>query len=81
MFHKNITINGENYPLAVNITGEGAPTEATEGEVGMLYMNTLNGELYKRTADGWVSVLGDIDTALDSIIAIQDKMMREDENV
>ena len=75
MFYKNLSINGVEYPIAVNITGEGAPTEATEGEVGMFYMNTLNGELFKLTVDGWESVLGDIETALDSIIAIQNSLI------
>ena len=32
------------------IQGEGAPTNATEGAVGCLYMNTLNGDVYKCTA-------------------------------
>ena len=43
------------------IKGKGAPTEATEGEVGCLYMNTNNGDLYKCVAaNTWelVSVAG-----------------------
>jgi len=32
------------------LTGKGAPTTATEGAVGMLYMDTDTGELYKCTA-------------------------------
>lgn len=37
------------------ITGEGAPTTATEGAVGCFYMDTLTGEVYKCTAvDGGV---------------------------
>ena len=29
------------------ITGEGEPSTATEGAIGCLYMNTLNGDIYK----------------------------------
>ena len=66
-----------------SIKGSGAPTTETEGAVGCLYMNTDNGDLYKCIAsvDGvltWVDVggdLGDIETALDSIIAIQNSLI------
>ena len=58
MFYNEIKINGTGYPLAVNITGSGVPTAATEAEVGMLYMDTDTGELYKCTAPGtWVKVV------------------------
>ncbi len=40
-----------------SILGEGAPTEATEGAVGCLYMDTTNGDLYKCTV-----VAGDVYT-------------------
>lgn len=54
MFHKNLVINGVKYPLAVNITGSGAPTESTEATTGMFYMDEDTGDVYKRTPDGWV---------------------------
>lgn len=54
MFYKKLKINGTEYPLAVNITGVGAPTSATEASVGMFYMDETNGEVYKRTPEGWV---------------------------
>jgi hypothetical protein len=41
------------YPLAVNITGSGAPTESTEATTGMFYMDEDTGDVYKRTPDGW----------------------------
>ena len=45
MFH----INAKEIPC---VTGEGAPTEKTEGAPGALYMDTHTGELYKcRAAD------------------------------
>lgn len=48
------------------IKGEGAPTTATEGAVGCLYMDTLTGDTYKCTAasDGvytWIRVLDEND--------------------
>lgn len=64
------------------IKGDGAPTTATEGAVGCLYMDTSSEskDLYKCTAavDGvytWVSLLGDISAALDGILAIQEHYM------
>lgn len=71
MFYKKISINNTEYLIAVNLTGSGAPTELTEGDVGMLYMDTDTGDMYKRTPNGWVNELGDISTALDEIIALQ----------
>lgn len=53
MYYKNLKINGVEYPFAVNITGEGAPTSSTEAEVGMFYMDETNGKIYKFTPDGW----------------------------
>ena len=53
-YYKKLNINGTEYPIAVNITGQGAPSELTEAEVGMLYMDTDTGKMYKRTPDGWV---------------------------
>ena len=69
MYFKKININGTEYPLAVNLTGSGAPTESAD--VGMLYMDTDTGEIYKYTNNGWVNELKGIDDALDSIIALQ----------
>lgn len=47
MFYKSITINGTNFPIAVNIVGEGVPTSTTEGTAGMLYMDTISEKVYK----------------------------------
>jgi len=58
------------------ITGEGAPTTATEGAVGCLYMDTTNGDLYKCTAatDGaftWVKhETGGADVYQDGVNAV-----------
>ena len=69
------------------ITGSGAPTAATEGAVGCLYMDTDSGSVYKCTAAAagaytWQAfggtddaTLGDIEAALDSIIAIQNQLI------
>ena len=49
-YHKGIRIEGaEEFLLAVNITGHGAPTEDTEAEPGMCYLDedSENGDLYK----------------------------------
>lgn len=76
-----------------SITGTSAPTTATEGAVGCLYMNTDTGEMYKcitasngtytwvKTLDekDKVEVFGDITAALDSIIAIQNTLIGGDE--
>lgn len=50
MFYTKIAIDGTEYPLAVNITGVGAPTASTAAEVGMFYMDTSSGMVYKCTA-------------------------------
>lgn len=76
-----------------SITGEGAPTSATEAVVGGLYLDTLTSDMYKCTAatDGvytWVKTLdekdkaevfGDIEAALDSIITIQNTLIGGEE--
>ena len=49
-YHKRIQVEGsDEFDLAVNITGKGAPTEDTEAEPGMVYMDedSENGDLYK----------------------------------
>lgn len=49
-YHKRIQVEGSDaFELAVNITGKGAPTEDTEAEPGMVYMDeeSANGDLYK----------------------------------
>lgn len=58
-YHKNIKVEGsDEFELAVNIAGHGVPTESTEAEPGMLYMDidSADGDLYKCigkiTADG-----------------------------
>lgn len=50
MYHKKLNINGTDYPIAVNIAGAGAPTASTAAEVGMFYMDTDTGDVYKCTA-------------------------------
>lgn len=50
MYYKHITINGTKFDIAVNIVGSGAPTTATEGSVGMIYMDESDGKLYKCTS-------------------------------
>ena len=50
MYNKAININGIEYPIAVNITGNGAPTSEVEAVIGMLYMDINSGNLYKCTA-------------------------------
>lgn len=58
--------------------GKGAPTASTEGAVGLLYMDTDNGSLYKCTAalNGvytWEGIcskeIGDIEAALEELHA------------
>lgn len=49
-YHKGIQVEGsDEFLLAVNITGAGAPTEKTEAEPGMCYLdtNSATGDLYK----------------------------------
>ena len=50
MFYEKLNINGTEFPLAVNIKGAGAPTASTAAEVGMFYMDTTTGDVYKCTA-------------------------------
>ena len=57
-FYDSLRINGIDYPIAVNISGNGAPTPGTEAEVGMLYMDTDTGDLYKCTAVGVWNKIG-----------------------
>lgn len=50
---RNLTINGTQYKFAVNQSGAGAPTNSTPGIVGLLYMATDTGIMYKCvSADG-----------------------------
>ena len=65
------------------ITGEGEPSTATEGAIGCLYMNTLNGDIYKCISINggdyiWENLIGDIESALDHIIAIQNRLIGGD---
>ena len=69
-----------------SIKGSGAPTTETEGAVGCLYMNTDNGDLYKCIASvegvqTWVSILGDVEAALDAIIAEQEAIIAIQESL
>lgn len=50
MFYRELDINGEIFPIAVNITGHGAPSTSTEASVGMFYMDEDDGSVYKCTA-------------------------------
>ena len=54
MLYRRLIINGTEYMLAVSQSGSGAPKETTVGAVGVLYMDTDDGSLYKCTgaADG-----------------------------
>lgn len=54
MYYKSLKINEIEYLLAVNLSGEGAPTSSLEAEVGMFYMDKTNGDLYKFTPGGWM---------------------------
>ena len=85
----NTAFNGVEYKEIPCITDEGAPTETTEGAVGCLYMNTDNGDVYKCIAvnngvhtyvkvvdEVYINnVVGDIETALDGIIATQNSLI------
>lgn len=44
---EHLNLFGEEAKEIPSIKGEGAPTTETAGEVGCLYMNTLNGDTYK----------------------------------
>lgn len=49
-YHRKIQVaGGDTFELAVNITGHGAPTEDTEANPGMIYMDedSKEGDLYK----------------------------------
>lgn len=48
---KHLNLFGVDAKQIPCITGEGAPTTATEGAVGCLYMDTQTGEVYKCTAE------------------------------
>lgn len=87
MFYRTIIINGDQYPLAVNIAGHGEPGENTEAEEAMIYMDLDTEKMYKRTPSGWVeiidkayvdSLVGDIDAVLDRIIAMQESLIGGD---
>lgn len=49
-YHRKIQVSGgDEFEIAVNITGHGAPTEQTEANPGMIYMDedSEDGDLYK----------------------------------
>lgn len=49
MLYKRLIINGTEYLLAVGQSGPGVPGTDTLGAIGVLYMNTDDGSLYKCT--------------------------------
>ena len=49
MLYKRLIINGKEYLLAVSQAGSGAPEAATPGSLGIQYMDTDTGDLYKCT--------------------------------
>jgi hypothetical protein len=51
-YYSKITINGEEFSFAVNIVGSGAPTSSIEANVGMFYMNSDDGSVYKCVGTG-----------------------------
>lgn len=88
MYHVALCIDGTEYKLAVNLTGKGAPTSATEANVGMFYMDENNGNVYKRTVSGWefftsggeiVQTTGDSKTAVMSQYAVTTAIENEKE--
>lgn len=63
----------------VTIKGAGAPTTSTVGEVGMLYMNTNNGYLYKCTSVSgsnhtWRPVIETLDTQVADVLKRADNV-------
>ena len=56
MYYKKLKINGTEYPLAVNLTGVGAPPGSLEAEIGMFYMDEAESVVYKFTSNGWESI-------------------------
>lgn len=80
---KHLNIFGVEAKEIPCINGTGAPTDTTEGSVGCLYMDVDTGEIYKCIAvenniRTWVSAegnIGDIESALDEIIAIQNALI------
>ena len=50
LYKKRIIADGVEYLIAVNIADSGTPTSNTEASVGMLYMDTDTGEMYKCTS-------------------------------
>lgn len=58
MFYKTLNINGRNYPIAVNIIGEGEP-DATGALPGMIYFDELHKVAYVYTQNGsWEILFG-----------------------
>lgn len=48
MYYKNLNINGKNYPIAVNITGQGAPN-VYDAASGMIYFDEVSKLFYVYT--------------------------------
>lgn len=80
---KHLNIYGVEAKEVPCINGVGEPTGSTEGAVGCLYMDTDTGEIYKCIAvendeRTWINTnekIGDIESALDEIIAIQNALI------
>ena len=87
-YHKGIRIEGaDEFLLAVNITGHGAPTEDTEAEPGMCYLDedSEHGDLYKcigvlvtetRTVYRWKKLAGqeEVERLSEAIADLENKI-------
>lgn len=75
MYYKALNINGVEYKIAVNITGHGAPTAATEGVAGMFYIDEDTDDVYKCIGENeWeiFSVASDGMPSAEDISALED---------
>lgn len=79
MFYTKLIINGTEYPIAVNVTGEGAPTASTLGDVGMLYMDTLTKKFYRCIAENtWEPLLLELEEKVETLEAKVNGLLYED---
>lgn len=70
MLHRRIIIDETEYKIAVGQCGKGAPTEDTEGYVGVTYMDSETARMYKCISDSggkytWVPLDGDTQERID----------------
>lgn len=76
---KHLNMYGVDVKEIPCIRGEGEPNGATAGAVGCLYMDTISGYIFKCVEDNgtytWVNIVGDVESALDEIIAIQNALI------